>query len=135
MKRSLWSVLVLSLAIGLIGWREWNRPPATAATPSPSATPAKKAQVVLFINLGEVDEAEGCGEIIRSARDAAKRGVALEEIDTRNESPAPERYRLVVAPTVLILDAAGAEVKRFEGESPKTVREIRSSLDKLSPSR
>ena len=132
--RKRWGALVVfALAGGLIGWREWQRPSAAAATlatvPSTSAS-----RVVLYVDLGEVDEAEGCGAIIRAVRQAKKRGVATEEIDARSAEP-PARYRVLVAPAVLILDAAGHEVRRFEGESAKTVRAIEAELGKLAVSR
>ncbi len=123
------ALVVFGLAAALVGWRESHR--AAASPAPPPTTPARAPRVVLFVNLAEVDEAEGCGAIIRAVRRAAKAGLATEEIDARSAEP-PAKYRLLVAPAVLILDAAGKESSRFEGESPKTVREIEAALDKLT---
>lgn len=89
---------------------------------------------MLYVDLGEVDEAEGCGAIIRAVRRAGKSGMVTEEIDVRIAEP-PTKYRLLVAPAVLILDAAGQEVGRFEGESPTTIRAIEAALGKLTAAR
>ena len=127
------ALAVFALFGGLIGWREWPRPSATVATPA-TVPSISASRVVLYVDLGEVDEAEGCGAIIRAVRQANSRGVATEEIDARRADP-PARYRLLVAPVVLILDATGHEVHRFEGESAKTVRVIEAELGKLAASR
>jgi len=74
--RWLAALLVFASAGALIVWREWHRPSAAAETP----------RVVLFADLGEADEDEGCGAIIRGVREAAARGVAVQEIDARRSS-------------------------------------------------
>lgn len=126
------ALLVFAVGAALVVWREAHREPSAATTPSP--TSAGRARVVLYVDLGEVDEAEGCGTIIRAVRRAGKNGVATEEIDARSAEP-PAKYRLFVAPGVLILNAAGQELARFEGESPKTVRAIEAALGKLTAPR
>ncbi len=127
------ALVVFAIAAALIAWRESRRPvPTTAA--APMVTPASGARIVLYVDLGEVDEAEGCGAIIRAVRRAQKSGVATEEIDARS-SESPAKYRLLVAPAVLILDPAGHELSRFEGESPKTVRAIETAVDQLTTRR
>ena len=132
--RKRWGALaVFALAGGLISWREWQRRSAIVATPATTLS-TSASRVVLYVDLREVDEAEGCGAIIRAVRQAKKRGIATEEIDARSAAP-PARYRVLVAPAVLILDAAGHEVRRFEGESAKTVRAIEAELGKLAVSR
>ena len=133
MKPRAGALVVFAIAAALIGWRESHRPAATAAA-APRATPPSGARIVLYVDLGEVDEAEGCGAIIRVVRRVGKSGVATEEIDARSAEP-PAKYRLLVAPAVLILDAAGHELSRFEGESPKTVRAIETAVDKLTTRR
>lgn len=130
--RWLWAVLVFSVAGGIVVWRESRRPPVPAATPD-SPTSGTATRVVLYADLSEVDEAEGCGAIIRGVRDARGRGVAAEEIDARSGSDAPARYRLLLAPTVVVLDSVGREVRRYEGESPETVRAIQAELQRLAP--
>lgn len=120
------AVLVFGSATGLIIWRELWRGPAVSPAPA-------GARVVLYADLGEVDETEGCGAIIRGVREAARLGVATEEIDARNSSDRLARYKLLVAPSVLFLDKAGREVKRYEGETPATVRAILERIQNLPP--
>ena len=117
------AIAVLSLAAGVILWRESHRPPPSPPQPAPSGV-----QVVLYADLSEVDEAEGCGAIIRGVRAAAKRGASTLEVDARNPSEQVARYRLMLAPTVLFLDHSGREVARFEGEGPETVRGVLARL-------
>jgi hypothetical protein len=118
------AVLVFGAATGLIIWRElWHSP---AASPAPAG-----ARVVLYADLGEVDETEGCGAIIRGVREAARLGGATEEIDARKPSDRLARYKLLVAPSVLFLDEAGREVKRYEGEAPDTVRALLEQIRNL----
>ena len=126
------ALLIFAVAGGLIGWREWRRPRSAAPASPPSVT---SPRVVLYADLSEVDEPEGCGAMIRGVREAARRDVAIEEIDARTSSSPPARYRLLVAPTVLILDASGREAKRYEGESRETVSALRAELEKLAASR
>lgn len=121
------SIVVLLLAGSVVAWREARRD--VSPTPKPTRTP----QVVMFVDLGETEEAGGCGTIIRDVREAARRGIATEEIDARESGPQAEHYKLLVAPAVLILDASGHEARRFEGEAPKTVTAIRDELARLSP--
>lgn len=125
------ALVVLALAGGLVAWREAHRSRATAPAPSPTGA----TRVVLFVNLSEVGEEEGCGAIIRAVRDARKRGVATEEVDTRDPGDRAKRYRLLVAPAVVVLDGSGRELTRLEGESSDTVRAIRDELDRLAPGR
>lgn len=118
MKR-LAAILVIAVSLGLVLWRE-SRRSAWVDVAALTAQP----RVVLFADLAEVDEKEGCGAIIRGVRGAARRGTATLEIDARQPSDQLARYRLLVAPTVLLFDGAGREVARFEGEAPETVRAI-----------
>lgn len=122
---------VLALAVGVVAWREAYR----SSPPAPPATPPGTTRVVLFVDLSETEEEEGCGAIIRAVRDARKRGVATEEVDTRDPGDRAKRYRLLVAPAVVVIDGSGHEVKRLEGESSDTVRAIRAELDRLALSR
>jgi len=120
------AVLVFGGATGLIIWRELRHSPA--ASPAPAG-----ARLVLYADLSEVDEAAGCGAIIRGVRDAARLGVATEEIDARKPSDRLARYKQLVAPSVIFLDEAGREVKRYEGEAPDTVQAILERLRNLLP--
>lgn len=130
-RRWIAALAVLLVAGGIVAWREAHRSKAAAA----SAVPAAAPRVVLFVDLSEVDEQEGCGAIIRAVRDARKRGVATEEVDARDPGDRAKRYRLLVAPAVVVLDPSGRELKRLEGESSDTIRAIRAELDRLTPSR
>lgn len=127
MKREwVWAVLVVGAATGLIIWRELRRSPTIPAAPA-------GARIVLYADLGEVDEAEGCGAIIRGVRDATRLGVAAEEIDSRMPSDRLARYKLLVAPSVIFLDESGREITRYEGEAPDTVRAILERIRNLLP--
>jgi hypothetical protein len=108
-----------------------------AAAPAPAATPADRAlpRVVLFVDLSEVDEVEGCGALIQAVREARTRGLATEEVDARDPGEGAKRYRLLTAPAVLLLDGSGREVRRFEGESPETIAAVRAELARLGPAR
>lgn len=125
------SIAVLLLAGAVVAWREAHRD-AAAAAPTASARPP---QVVLFADLSETEETGGCGAIIHDVREAARRRVATEEIDARDSGKRAEHYKLLVAPAVLILDEGGHEVRRFEGETPNTVKAIHDELARLSPRR
>ena len=121
------SIVVLLLAGSVVAWREARRD----VSPAPRST--RTPQVVMFVDLGESEEAGGCGTIIHDVREAARRGIATEEIDARESGPQAEHYKLLIAPAVLILDASGHETRRFEGEAQKTVKAIRDELARLSP--
>ena len=119
---------VLALAAGIVAWREADRPYAPGTY---SAT--SKAQVVLFVDMSEEAEADGCGAIIRAVRAAAKRGVVTEEVDTRVPGDRAKAYRLLIAPAVVVLDGSGRELRRFEGEGRETIEEIRAALERVVP--
>lgn len=121
-RRRVAAAAVLALAGAVILWREAHREPAA---PRPAAS---RVRVVLYADLSEQDEAQGCGAIIRGVREAARRGAPTIEVDARSPSEHLARYRLLVAPTVLLLDASGGEAARFEGEAPETVRAILARL-------
>lgn len=118
---------MLVLAGAVVAWREAYRAPAAGSTP------ARSPRVVMLIDLSETEEAGGCGVIIHAVREAARRGIATEEIDARDSGTRTEHFRLLVAPAVLILDDGGREVRRFEGEAPETIKAIRDELARLSP--
>lgn len=118
---------VLLGAVTVIAWRETQRgqTPTQAQTLSP--------QVVMFVDLSEEDEEEGCGAIIRAVRAASARGVGTVEVDARNPEQLAERYRLLSAPSVVFFDQRGLETTRLEGESPATIKQIRERLEGLEP--
>ena len=121
---------VLAVAASLVAWREVGRPGAAA----PGAT-SSEPQVILFVDLSEEGEKAGCGAIIHAVRAAAKRGVVTEEVDAREPGDRAKKYRLLIAPAVVVLDADGRELRRFEGEAPVTVKAIRTQLERLSPTK
>ena len=121
------SIGVLLLAGAVVVWREASR--ETSEAPAQTRAP----QVVMFVDLAEGDEVGACGEIIHDVREAARRGIATEEIDARDPGTRAEHYKLLVAPAVLILDASGREVRRFESEAPQTIAAIREELARLPP--
>jgi hypothetical protein len=98
--------------------------------PAPSAT-----SVLLLANMAEAEDSCGCGDIIRSVRAAAATGVRTREVDARNRDEATQvvsKYQLTVEPTVILLDDAEGEVRRFEGESNGTVQALKVELDRLA---
>lgn len=101
------------------------RPRTTAH--SVSSSPA----VIMVADPSEADSKCGCGEIIRSVRAAAAKGVAVREIAPGSEPALEKQYKIAVTPTVLFLDHAGAEQSRFEGEEEQTLTGIRDALNRL----
>ena len=114
-------VAALSVASTAIGCNRSQAAPQTSTTPATT--------VVLVANMGEADEECTCGEIIRAVRAASKRGVATREIDTQNGKDDAREFRALVVPTVVMLDGAGNEIRRYEGESSDAFRKIKADLD------
>lgn len=106
---------------------------AGQASAEPSAAPA--SSVVLVANMEEADEECTCGEIIRAVRAASKRGVATREIDTRAGGDEAKKYRALVVPTVVMLDARGNELRRYEGEGSDVYKKMKADLDKAGASK
>ena len=121
---------VIAVAAAIVAWREAGRSQVASG-----GAAARRRQVILFVDLSEGGEEAGCGAIIHAVRAAAKRGVVTEEIDARAPGDRVETYRLLIAPAVVVLDADGREVRRFEGEAPDTVEAIRTELDRVAPAR
>ena len=93
--------------------------------------PEQLPAVVLVADLREADEDCGCGQIIQLVREAARRGVAVREIDARKEPQAGRAYGIVVAPTVALLSADGKVEHRFVGEDTDTIKALREALLRL----
>ena len=104
-------------------------------SPPPPTSNAKPTNILMAINLGEEDEEGGCGDVIHAVRAAAKSGVRTREIDTRNKTDfaaASKKYRIVKEPTVILLDDADAEVRRYEGESKETIASLKSGIEQMA---
>ena len=123
-------IVVLLAAAGLILWRTSK---TTGPSPQDSIQrqPARQGTVVLFADLREADEIPGCGEIIKAVRDAAARGIRTRELDAHRDAEQAHGYKLLVAPSVLILDSAGKEIGRFEGESGDTIATATKAINAL----
>ena len=135
MKRNWLAALALAVAAaGIIAYKESARVRSVAYADAPKQAPTKtsKATVLLFADLGEAAAACGCGQIIRLVRAAAARGVPTQELPPGDKSgPMFERFKVMVTPTVLVLDQSGATAARFEGESKSTIESLRAQLDKM----
>lgn len=129
-KRANWILAgaVIAAAISVVVWREMRPAPKEANEQS-------LPQVVMFVDLSEVNEVDGCGAIIRSVRQAASRGVRTLEVDARSPGNQAARFRLLTAPVVVFLNDRGIELARLEGESAQTIRQIQARLDAIAPAR
>lgn len=125
MKRNtLYAVLTLALAAGLIAIKPHIVPP----TGKESSPPA----VILIADLREADSPnDTCAGIIRAVREARSKGVSVTELMPNSDSALLKKHPVVVAPTVLVLDKDGRELNRFEGESVATLDAIRDKLSQL----
>jgi hypothetical protein len=118
-------VCVVAIALGVVVAKHMK---SRDAVQNESTRPS----VLLVADLREADSInDGCADIIRAARDTARRGIPVAELMPDSSSDLLRRYKVLVAPTVLILDRDGREVARFEGEDPKTVEAIRTELAQL----
>lgn len=128
MKRGLLlAFLVLGSGAALALWRYQHHPRPLAQAPKPS-----QPSLVLFADLREADSACGCGEVIRAVREAARQGWGLRELEPGSPDPLVARFALKASPTVLLLGPDGRERKRFEGEGPETLRDLRAHLQEPS---
>jgi len=60
-----------------------------------------------------------------------ERGIPVQELSPDSKSEMLHRYRVLIVPTVLILDRSGQVVFRFEGEDRQTVVAVRTQLAQL----
>ena len=123
-------IAVLLAAAGLILWRT-TRTAASNPHDSAQRQASLRPTVVLFADLREADEIPGCGEIIKAVRDAATRGIPTRELDTNHDAKKASEYKLLVAPSVVILDTTGREIGRFEGESRDTIASLTQAINRL----
>lgn len=78
------------------------------------------------------DSDDGCAAMFRAVRQAAKKGVAVAEVAPNSDSDLLRQYHVLTVPTVLVLDNAGKEIGRFEGEDAATVKAVQTRLAVLS---
>jgi predicted RNA methylase len=132
---------VISVAIGIVVYKTRPRPSTVAKAdasasaieaPSASTVAAAATTVVLIADLSEAGAPCGCGQIIRAVRAAGARGVPTKEIDPEKQPTLAAPYRALVTPTVLLLDGAGKELRRFEGEGSDVLAAMRPALEGLS---
>jgi len=108
-----------------------NRTQHKPAAANVNGTPA----VVLVADLREADDPhDRCADIIRAVREASKRGVHVAELTPDSKSDLLKNHHILTFPTVLLLDASGKEVERFEGEDIATVSAIQTRLAALGGS-
>ena len=109
---------------------------AAPAAPASTAPAPARASVLLFADLREADEEKDrCGIIIRSVRATRQHGVNVTEYDSGVSPEVRKQHRVVVEPTVIVLDASGREVARHEGEDDATMQAIRAEMERLSGGR
>ena len=136
MKPFRWVLCLAAFVIACIGCRSGDPPRENASASRAMRKPlTKDTTVVLVANMAEADDRCGCGDIIRSVRDARAKGVTTREIDTRTGKTEATKYRVLVGPTVVFLDGAGAEIRRYEGESSDTIKELQSDLEAAAAAR
>ena len=124
-KNTLYVIAVVLLAAGLVIFKQRTAPKITHQE---IALPA----VVLIADLREADSPnDTCAEIIRVVREARSHGVKVSELMPNSDSALFKKHRVVVVPTVLVLDRDGRELNRFEGESVATLDAIRTRLGQI----
>lgn len=115
------------IALGLIAYKSMRTPlPNSALATTPSAAPV----VVLIADPAEAENSCGCGEIIRSVRAAAAKGVSTREVAPGADPGLEKRYNVKVSPTVLFIRSDGTVRARHEGEDADTLAAIREELDR-----
>lgn len=123
--RTVYVIVIVTLAAGLIIVKQRRAPKTTNQEASQPA-------VVLIADLREADSpGDTCAQIIRVVHEARSRGVRVTELMPNSDSALLKTHRVVVAPTVLVLDPDGRELSRFEGESAATLDAIRTRLGQM----
>lgn len=97
------------------------------------ATPKGIPSVILVADPSEANDSDdGCAVMFRAVRQAAKRGVAVAELAPNSNSDLLRQHHVVTVPTLLVLDNAGKEISRFEGEDAATSKAVQTQLAALS---
>ncbi|MFV2071872.1 MAG: hypothetical protein ACC742_04370 [Thermoanaerobaculales bacterium] len=138
MKKRLTILVAVAAAVTIVLWlkpraaREPVAPDTPASAPASSSELTDTSAVLLFADPREAEESCGCAEIIQLVRGAKDiPNIAVREIDSRHSEEDARRYGVRISPSVVILDAAGEERARFEGESPAVIQALRTALDDL----
>jgi hypothetical protein len=119
--------VVGAIALGLIAYKSTRRPlPNPGSSSTSTATPV----VVLIADPAEAESSCGCGDVIRSVRAAAAKGVPTREVAPGADPGLEKRYDVKVSPTVLFLEADGSVRARHEGEDAEAVAAICQDLDR-----
>lgn len=127
-------ILICALATGVLLAKQLRNPQAASHAGSTAASAAATAQalVLLFADPSEAESSCGCGEVFRAVRAASARGVPVREVDPAQNRDLMQQYRVLVEPTMLVLDQRDRELRRHEGESSDVLAAIRTDLDRLS---
>jgi hypothetical protein len=99
---------------------------------TPSVAPTITPSVIYVADPSEADDSDdGCAVMFRAVRQAAKRGIKVAEIPPNSNSELLRKYHVLTVPTLLVLDKAGKETDRFEGEDAATVKAVQTRLASL----
>ena len=124
-KNTLYAIAVVLLAAGLVVFKQ-------RTSPKIKSQEVSRPAVVLIADLREAESPnDTCAQIIRVVREARSQGVKVSELMPNSDSVLLKNHRVVVVPTVLILDRDGRELNRFEGESVATLDAIRTRLGQI----
>lgn len=127
------AVIVLAVAAVLALKFRHRETPAPAAPGAVTSIKMPRASVLLFADLREANEGEeSCALIIRTVRSARQHGIAVTEYDAGSSPDLRKKYRVVVDPTVIVLDGSGREIARHQGEDAATIAAIRAEIERLS---
>ncbi|MHC4506778.1 MAG: hypothetical protein ACYTFI_26105 [Planctomycetota bacterium] len=119
---------VLGLFAGVVVYKQVSEPEPSAVVTSGAE---EAVRVILFADPRQADVVCGCGEIFALVRKVGAEGVSVLEVDPRAGSELTQTHRVVVEPTVIVLDESGEETARFEGEDSTTIAAIGSALEQL----
>lgn len=125
-------VVVVAVAVVLgVKYRQQRQPSSGPAGRGIAATTPARASVLLFADLREAEGDDRCALIIRTVRSARQRGVAVTEYDAGSSPEVRKKYRVVVDPTVILLDVNGREIARHQGEDARTIAAIRADIERV----